>query len=100
MVASGLPIRNGHQHADEIARMALHLLQSVEKFKIRHRPEENLKLRIGIHSGQCYLKISFVKYFFNDRNLFVRIPCLLSIKTNEVLRIPIFKVPYVQASSA
>jgi len=51
MVVSGLPIRNGHQHAEEIACMALHLLQSVEKFKIRHRPDEKLKLRIGIHSG-------------------------------------------------
>lgn len=51
MVVSGLPIRNGHQHAEEIARMALHLLKSVKKFKIRHRPNEKLKLRIGIHSG-------------------------------------------------
>ncbi|KAL9957062.1 hypothetical protein ACROYT_G038652 [Oculina patagonica] len=51
MVVSGLPIRNGHQHAAEIACMALHLLQSVQKFKIKHRPDEKLKLRIGIHSG-------------------------------------------------
>ncbi|KAJ7340164.1 hypothetical protein OS493_002892 [Desmophyllum pertusum] len=51
MVVSGLPIRNGHQHAKEIADMALHLLQSVQKFKIQHRPDEKLKLRIGIHSG-------------------------------------------------
>ncbi|PFX31871.1 Atrial natriuretic peptide receptor 1 [Stylophora pistillata] len=51
MVVSGLPIRNGHQHSLEIADMALHLLQSVQTFKIKHRPEEKLKLRIGIHSG-------------------------------------------------
>ena len=51
MVVSGLPIRNGHQHALEIADMALHLLQSVQTFEIKHRPEEKLKLRIGIHSG-------------------------------------------------
>jgi len=51
MVVSGLPIRNGHQHAVEIADMALHLLQSVQQFRIRHRPREKLKLRIGIHSG-------------------------------------------------
>ena len=55
MVVSGLPIRNGHQHAEEIAKMALHLLQSVEKFKIQHRPNEKLKLRIGIHSGESML---------------------------------------------
>ena len=52
MVVSGLPIRNGHQHAVEIAEMALHLLKSVETFQIRHRPGEKLKLRIGIHSGE------------------------------------------------
>lgn len=51
MVVSGLPIRNGHQHAVEVAEMALHLLQSVQRFKIQHRPDEKLKLRIGIHSG-------------------------------------------------
>lgn len=52
MVVSGLPIRNGHQHAVEVAEMALHLLQSVQRFKIQHRPDEKLKLRIGIHSGE------------------------------------------------
>lgn len=52
MVVSGLPIRNGHQHAVEVAEMALHLLQSVQQFKIQHRPDEKLKLRIGIHSGE------------------------------------------------
>ncbi|XP_015779320.1 PREDICTED: atrial natriuretic peptide receptor 2-like [Acropora digitifera] len=51
MVVSGLPIRNGHQHAVEIADMALHFLKSVQRFEIRHRPHEKLKLRIGIHSG-------------------------------------------------
>ncbi|XP_060537120.1 atrial natriuretic peptide receptor 2-like isoform X2 [Cylas formicarius] len=53
MVVSGLPERNGSKHAFEIARMSLHLLREVEKFKIRHRPETPLKLRIGIHSGPC-----------------------------------------------
>ncbi|XP_068673854.1 atrial natriuretic peptide receptor 2-like isoform X2 [Montipora foliosa] len=51
MVVSGLPIRNGHQHAAEVADMALHLLQSVQRFNIRHKPNDKLKLRIGIHSG-------------------------------------------------
>lgn len=51
MVVSGLPIRNGDQHAGEIATMSLHLLEAVEKFQIKHRPNENVKLRIGIHSG-------------------------------------------------
>uniref|UniRef100_A0A673A3Z2 Guanylate cyclase n=1 Tax=Sphaeramia orbicularis TaxID=375764 RepID=A0A673A3Z2_9TELE len=51
MVVSGLPVRNGKLHGREIARMALALLEAVRTFKIRHRPEEQLKLRIGIHSG-------------------------------------------------
>ncbi|XP_070537042.1 LOW QUALITY PROTEIN: atrial natriuretic peptide receptor 1-like [Ptychodera flava] len=51
MVASGLPVRNGDNHASEIAKMALALFECVRTFKIRHRPGEQLKLRIGIHSG-------------------------------------------------
>jgi len=51
MVVSGLPIRNGDEHAAEIASMSLHLLEKVNKFKISHRPHEALKLRIGLHSG-------------------------------------------------
>ncbi|OQV14132.1 Guanylate cyclase 32E [Hypsibius exemplaris] len=51
MVASGLPLRNGHEHAGQIATMALHLLKECGNFRIRHRPERTLKVRIGIHSG-------------------------------------------------
>lgn len=52
MVVSGLPIRNGHKHAGEIGSMALHMLREICTFKIRHRPDYKLKLRIGIHSGK------------------------------------------------
>ncbi|KAK1154732.1 atrial natriuretic peptide receptor 1-like [Acipenser oxyrinchus oxyrinchus] len=51
MVVSGLPVRNGKLHGREIARMSLALLDAVRTFKIRHRPDQQLKLRIGIHSG-------------------------------------------------
>ncbi|KAG7469514.1 hypothetical protein MATL_G00129560 [Megalops atlanticus] len=51
MVVSGLPVRNGKLHGREIARMSLALLDAVRSFKIRHRPDQQLKLRIGIHSG-------------------------------------------------
>ncbi|XP_068180916.1 atrial natriuretic peptide receptor 1-like isoform X2 [Antennarius striatus] len=51
MVVSGLPVRNGKLHGREVARMALALLDAVHTFRIRHRPGEQLKLRIGIHSG-------------------------------------------------
>lgn len=52
MVVSGLPIRNQDQHAGEIASMALDLLAAVKTFKIPHRLDETLKLRIGIHTGE------------------------------------------------
>lgn len=53
MVVSGLPVRNGVSHAREIARLALELLSAVNNFKIHHRPNDQLKLRIGLHSGPC-----------------------------------------------
>lgn len=52
MVVSGLPIRNGLRHAGEIASLALRLLEAIETFEIRHRPNERLSLRIGINSGK------------------------------------------------
>uniref|UniRef100_UPI00359006C8 atrial natriuretic peptide receptor 1 n=1 Tax=Myxine glutinosa TaxID=7769 RepID=UPI00359006C8 len=51
MVVSGLPVHNGNVHAREIARMSLALLDAVRTFKIRQCPEDQLKLRIGIHTG-------------------------------------------------
>lgn len=51
MVVSGLPILNDDRHAGEIASMALELLQAVKQHRIAHRPNEILKLRIGIHTG-------------------------------------------------
>lgn len=59
MVVSGLPIRNGHKHATEISRMALHLVDAVKKdFVVTHKPDYKLKLRVGIHSGK-YIVLSF-----------------------------------------
>ncbi|XP_017842260.1 receptor-type guanylate cyclase Gyc76C isoform X1 [Drosophila busckii] len=51
MVVSGLPIKNGDRHAGEIASMALDLLHAVKQHRIAHRPNETLKLRIGMHTG-------------------------------------------------
>ena len=53
MVVSGLPKTNGGRHIVEICSMALNLLDEVSRFTIRHRPDETLKLRIGIHTGPC-----------------------------------------------
>jgi len=48
MVVSGVPIRNGHKHSAEIADVSLDLLSAVTHFKIRHRPHQQLQLRIGL----------------------------------------------------
>ncbi|XP_022917682.1 receptor-type guanylate cyclase Gyc76C-like [Onthophagus taurus] len=51
MVVSGLPVRNNAYHTGEIASMALDLLSHVRDHRIPHRPNETVKLRIGIHTG-------------------------------------------------
>ncbi|XP_077114145.1 guanylate cyclase 2G-like isoform X2 [Ranitomeya variabilis] len=51
MVASGLPLRNGIGHVEEIATMSLHFLSAMMTFRIRHIPDEKLKLRIGLNTG-------------------------------------------------
>ncbi len=52
MVVSGLPVKNGIQHAGEIATMSLDLIIAVSSFKISHMPNKQLLLRIGVHSGE------------------------------------------------
>lgn len=54
VLVSGVPVRNGDRHAGEIATVALHLRASVLVFKIRHRPQHQLQLRIGIHTGEVF----------------------------------------------
>ncbi|XP_026810639.1 atrial natriuretic peptide receptor 1-like [Rhopalosiphum maidis] len=51
MVVSGLPERNGDNHAKEIALMSLAILDAVQMFTIQHKPDAQLKVRIGIHTG-------------------------------------------------
>ena len=53
MVVSGLPKTNEGRHIAEICNMALDLLDQVSHFRIHHRPDEMLKLRIGVHTGSC-----------------------------------------------
>ncbi len=65
MVVSGLPIRNGDDHAREVALMALALVKKVGSFRLQHRPDYKLQLRVGIHSGKslsmCKLKSIVLK---------------------------------------
>lgn len=56
---SGLPLKND-SHAGEIASMSLELLEAVKNHRIAHRPNDTLKLRIGIHTGMTKVVL---KYF-------------------------------------
>ena len=47
----GLPVRNGDNHSREIGRMALRMVEAVKTFPIRHRPHDQLQLRVGVHTG-------------------------------------------------
>ncbi|OQV22806.1 GPI ethanolamine phosphate transferase 1 [Hypsibius exemplaris] len=51
MCISGLPHRNGDDHANQIATMALDMLFTVTTIPIRHMPERKLQIRIGAHTG-------------------------------------------------
>ena len=69
MVVSGVPIRNGHQHAFEIADMSLHVLRAVDQqFVIRHMPDKKLQIRTGLHSGTeffCFKSFLHLDLFGN-----------------------------------
>ena len=58
---TGLPEPNGDTHAREIARMSLKILDGVNRFQIRHRPEDKLLVRIGLHTGPCVAGVVGIK---------------------------------------
>ncbi|XP_050410936.1 atrial natriuretic peptide receptor 2 [Patella vulgata] len=51
MIVSGLPVRNGDKHVKEMCDVALSLLKAVLSFKIPHKTETQLRIRIGLHTG-------------------------------------------------
>jgi class 3 adenylate cyclase len=51
MCISGLPNKNGNLHASHICAMALELIAAAATFTIRHKPDEKLNLRAGVHTG-------------------------------------------------
>ena len=53
LCVSGLPHRNGNEHARHIANMSLAFMRSLDRFTIPHLPGERISLRIGIHTGGC-----------------------------------------------
>ncbi len=51
MVVSGVPERNGMNHAIEVALFSLTVRKAIEKFRIKHMPDRPLQTRIGLHMG-------------------------------------------------
>ncbi|KAK0397573.1 hypothetical protein QR680_002176 [Steinernema hermaphroditum] len=51
MIVSGVPNENGNYHVQHIADIALKMRTFVSNFKLAHRPEEQMMVRIGFHSG-------------------------------------------------
>lgn len=41
------------RHAAEITSMSIDLVEACETFIIPHKPKEPLKIRVGLHSGNC-----------------------------------------------
>ena len=51
MIASGLPKRNGNDHAVQIALSALHIVHVVSHYSFPHVTDNGLQIRVGLHSG-------------------------------------------------
>uniref|UniRef100_A0AC35FQD1 Guanylate cyclase n=1 Tax=Panagrolaimus sp. PS1159 TaxID=55785 RepID=A0AC35FQD1_9BILA len=53
LCVSGLPHRNGNEHAKEIANLSLGFMEAVTTFRIPHLPNERVLIRVGGHTGPC-----------------------------------------------
>ena len=62
MAVSGLPLPNGTAHAPAVARMSLAILHRVATFRVRHRPEQQLQLRMGVHTGEPTKRVEVEEY--------------------------------------
>uniref|UniRef100_A0A183U373 Guanylate cyclase domain-containing protein n=1 Tax=Toxocara canis TaxID=6265 RepID=A0A183U373_TOXCA len=51
LCVSGLPHRNGNEHARDVAEMSFAFLKNVAVFRISHLPNERINIRIGLHTG-------------------------------------------------
>ncbi|VDM46790.1 unnamed protein product [Toxocara canis] len=51
LCVSGLPDRNGNEHARNVAEMSFAFLKSLISFRVPHLPAERINIRIGMHTG-------------------------------------------------
>jgi class 3 adenylate cyclase len=50
-VVSGVPKRNGHGHVKAICEMAIDFQRAVKTLRLAHLPNEQIQMRVGVHSG-------------------------------------------------
>ena len=60
-LVSGLPNRNGINHASEISNLALILRREISVLQFNFAENLQLKLRVGIHSGPCVAAVIGLK---------------------------------------
>ena len=46
-------MRNGDEHSRQIAKLSLELMKESVDFRIRHRPDDVLQIKVGFHQGKC-----------------------------------------------
>lgn len=101
MVVSGVPQENGINHAGEIASMALDLVSVCHTFKIPHKPNTQLKIRAGIHSGtldiyqfiwpltECHVPFDCAPAFKNTYNLKVEVSPIIIMFMSSIQYCPL-----------
>ena len=70
MIVSGLPEKNGALHVREISYVALSILQHVLTFKIPHKPEKQLEIRIGNILPFNYFNLFFFSKHLRNEDIF------------------------------
>ncbi|KAK6026625.1 adenylate/guanylate cyclase catalytic domain protein, partial [Ostertagia ostertagi] len=51
LCVSGLPKRNGNEHARDVAEMSFELVRAIRGFRVPHLPNEKINIRVGLHTG-------------------------------------------------
>jgi class 3 adenylate cyclase len=52
-IVSGVPNRNGNNHVKEIINMAIDFQRAVKTLRLSHLKDQQIQMRIGVHSGSC-----------------------------------------------